>query len=150
MSTLKTDYKDAIYSGDKQYQITQSGSNSTIKDVTNYEQEGDPFCANDINRTNAEINRMNHITLITLSQSNWTLSSGTIYTQRVDIAELTSDMDLEMMSALPYNSTLDQQKAYNKMFTILSQGVAETYDGYAMFKIYKQASSNITVALKGI
>lgn len=150
MSTLKTDYKDAIFSGKKQYQIASSGGNSTITDVTNYTQEGTRFGADDINATNREVNRMNHITLITLGQSNWTPSSGTIYTQRIDIGELTSDMNLEMMSALPYNATTDEQKAYNKMFTILSQGVAETYDGYAMFKIYKQASSNITVALKGI
>ncbi|WP_432627260.1 hypothetical protein [Brotaphodocola sp.] len=54
---LKTDYKDAAWSGDRLYKITDAGSGkSTIEDVTSYTVSGDSFGAKDINATNKAVN----------------------------------------------------------------------------------------------
>ena len=54
---LKTDYKDAAWSGDRLYKITDAGSGkSTIEDVTSYTVSGDNFGAKDINATNKAVN----------------------------------------------------------------------------------------------
>ena len=61
---LKTDYKDAMYDGARKYRITaNTDGTSVIADETAYTQEGDPFGANDINETNAAVNRQEHVTL---------------------------------------------------------------------------------------
>lgn len=56
---LKTNYKDALWDGDRLYQVTDAGSGkSAIKDVTVYTQIGDSFGAKDINDTNTEVNKL--------------------------------------------------------------------------------------------
>lgn len=58
--SLKTDYKDAVYTGKRKYRITgNSDGTSGIEDATEYEQEGTRFGAKDINDTNEAIN--NHL-----------------------------------------------------------------------------------------
>lgn len=54
---LKTDYKDAAWSGDRLYKITDAGNGkSTIEDVTSYTVSGNSFGAKDINATNKAVN----------------------------------------------------------------------------------------------
>ena len=57
---LKTDYKNAIFSGERKYQeiFNNDGTKSFI-DRTAYTEAGDKFGANDINATNAAINATN-------------------------------------------------------------------------------------------
>lgn len=56
---LKTNYKDALWDGDRLYQVTDAGSGkNAIKDVTVYTQIGDSFGAKDINDTNTEVNKL--------------------------------------------------------------------------------------------
>lgn len=56
---LKTDYKDAAWSGDRLYKITDAGNGkSTIDDVTSYTVSGDNFGAKDINATNKAVNSL--------------------------------------------------------------------------------------------
>lgn len=56
---LKTDYKDAAWSGDRLYKITDAGNGkSTIDDVTSYTVSGDNFGAKDINATNEAVNSL--------------------------------------------------------------------------------------------
>lgn len=57
--SLKTDYVDAVYTGDKAYTITENGDGtSKITDSTTYSQTGSSFGAKDINETNTEVNRV--------------------------------------------------------------------------------------------
>lgn len=56
---LKTDYKDAVWSGDRRVRITpDSGTvvTGSIKDITSYDTTGDVFGASDINATNTQVN----------------------------------------------------------------------------------------------
>ena len=57
--SLKTDYTDAVWSGDRRVRITPDGGTAfegTIRDITNYDNAGDVFGAADINATNAQVN----------------------------------------------------------------------------------------------
>lgn len=55
--SLKTDYKDAIFPGNRKYQMIQNeDSTVSFQDVTEYTQEGDSFGATDINMTNMLVN----------------------------------------------------------------------------------------------
>ena len=57
--SLKTDYVDAVYTGDKAYTITENGDGtSKITDSTTYSQTGSSFGAKDINETNTEVHRV--------------------------------------------------------------------------------------------
>lgn len=59
MSSLKTNYKDAVWSGDRRVRITPDGGTAyegTIRDITSYDEAGDVFGAADINATNAQVN----------------------------------------------------------------------------------------------
>ncbi|WP_432628986.1 hypothetical protein [Brotaphodocola sp.] len=54
---LKTNYKDAAWSGDRLFKIESAGSDKvTISDVTSYTVSGDSFGAADINATNKAVN----------------------------------------------------------------------------------------------
>lgn len=56
--SLKTDYKDAMFQGNRKYQMIQNDDGTvSFEDVTEYTQEGDSFGAKDINDTNIELNK---------------------------------------------------------------------------------------------
>lgn len=147
--SLKTDYKDAVYSGDRRYAITENGDGtSKITDSTVYSQEGTRFGANDINNTNAAVNRLNHVTEITLNKNSWE-GNFAPYTQSVSVSGITVDDEPLVVSALVDGASVDTQKAYNKAFAILCAGTATTSDGKITFKVYKKPATTITVGLKG-
>lgn len=57
--SLKTNYTDAVWSGDRRVRITPDGGaayEGTIRDITNYDNAGDVFGAADINATNTQVN----------------------------------------------------------------------------------------------
>nr|DAG33849.1 MAG TPA: hypothetical protein [Bacteriophage sp.] len=81
---LKTTYKDDIYDGNRKYQqISNADGTISLVDQTNYTQEGDSFKAEDINATNAAINRLYDTKTATLTAGGWT--SSTPYTQTVTV-----------------------------------------------------------------
>ena len=147
---LKTDYKDAMYDGARKYRITaNTDGTSVIADETAYTQEGDPFGANDINATNAAVNRQEHVALITLTADAWTGDEAP-YEQTVAVDGVTAEDNPILVSALEDGADLAAQKAYNKAFGILATGTGTTADGSVTFKVYKQPTTDITVGLKGV
>ena len=147
---LKTDYKDAMFDGDRKYRITaNTDGTSRIADETAYTQEGDSFGANDINATNKAVNLLNHTTQVTLTAAGWT-GSAAPYTQTVEVEGATEEMEAILVSALASGADLDTQKAYAKAFGIISSGTAELGDGTATFRVYKKPATDCTVGLKGV
>jgi hypothetical protein len=147
---LKTDYKDAMYDGARKWRITQnSDGTSGIADETSYTQEGDRFGANDINSTNTAINRINHVTEVTLTASGWE-GGAAPYTQTVSVPGATADLDAILVSALADGASVTTQKAYIKAFGIISSGTASLGNGTATFKVYKKPATDCLVGLKGV
>lgn len=147
---LKTDYKDAMFDGDRKYRITANADGtSRIADETEYTQEGDFFGANDINATNKAVNHLTHTTQVTLTVGGWT-GSAAPYTQTVKVNEATEKMEAILVSALAAGADLDTQKAYAKAFGIISSGTAELGNGTATFWAYKKPATDCTVGLKGV
>lgn len=82
---LKTTYKDDIYDGNRKYQqISNADGTISLVDQTNYTQEGDSFKAEDINATNAAVNRLYDVSNVTLTAGGWTTSAP--YTQTVTVS----------------------------------------------------------------
>ena len=78
MTKLKTDYKDAAWTGNRVYKITDAGSGkSTIEDTTSYTVAGDRFGAKDINATNEAVNRLYATPVsVTFKASAWAGSTA--------------------------------------------------------------------------
>lgn len=147
---LKTDYRDDEFDGNRKYKISDIGDGlSSIEDKTTYLQEGDMFGAEDINATNRAVNLLNHTTEVTLTVSGWT-GSAAPYSQTVEVAGATEEMEAILVNALSPGANLDTQKAYTKAFGIISSGTAELGNGTATFKVYKKPATDCTVGLKGV
>lgn len=86
---LKTDYKDAIYDGNRKYTKAENDDGTiSLVDATSYSQEGDLFGADDINATNTVVNAIQDLMApisktVTLSASGW--SSGVYKLSDADI-----------------------------------------------------------------
>lgn len=147
---LKTDYRDDEFDGNRKYKISDIGEGlSSIEDKTTYLQEGDMFGAEDINATNRAVNLLNHTTEVTLTVSGWT-GSAAPYSQTIEVAGATEEMEAILVNALSPGANLDTQKAYTKAFGIISSGTAELGNGTATFKVYKKPATDCTVGLKGV
>jgi len=87
---LKTDYKDDVFEGDRQYSLTQNANNTiSLRDVTTYTREGDQFGAGDINATNEALNNLTDVELPALKKSvsdGKTLLAAAITAKRVAAA----------------------------------------------------------------
>lgn len=147
---LKTDYKDAMYDGQRRYRlIVNEDGTYSLPDETTYTQKGDAFGSNDINSTNKEINRINRVTPVLLAASGWT-GDAVPYTQTVAVSGATADGEPILVSALDDGAAIDAQKAYAKAFGIISSGTASTDNGTATFKVYKKPDTDCTIGLKGV
>ena len=99
--SLKTNYKNDIFSGNRKYNlISNTDGTVSLEDVTEYQQAGDIFNADDINATNIKVNEIetnqnktqtdientNGVIDVTVPVSNWSLSAP--YTQTISIPDL--------------------------------------------------------------
>lgn len=57
-TALKTNFKDSQWTGEKKFQMSQSGDTVTLTDVTTYSQVGDSYQASDINAANTLLNNL--------------------------------------------------------------------------------------------
>jgi len=147
---LKTDYKDDGFAGNRKYRmITNADGTMSFEDVTPYDPVGDSFGAKDINDTNKAINRLDHVTEVSLTAAGWT-GSAVPYTQTVTVAGATADMEAMVVSALADGATGAVQEAYNKAFGIVVSGTASLGNGTATFKVYKKPTTDIKIGLKGV
>jgi len=147
---LKTDYKDAMFDGQRRYRLIPNEDGTySLPDATTYTQQGDKFGANDINATNKAIKRIDHVTEVTLTAAGWT-GSAAPYTQSVAVPGVTEDLEAMVVSSLADGATEAVQKAYSKAFGIVTSGTASLGSGTATFKAYKKPVTDIKIGLKGV
>lgn len=146
--SLKTDYQDAVYSGNKKYTIVDNGDGtSTITDSTDYEQEGTRFGAKDINDTNELVNRLQGLLTMSLPAANWT-GSAAPYSQTVNVAGITAEDNPTMVRTLTGSEDEATIKAYEKAYGFIFAG--QTGDGTVTFYAKKLPTTDITIGLKGV
>ena len=147
---LKTDYKDAMFDGQRRYRLIPNEDGTySLPDETIYTQKGDKFGANDINATNKAINQINHVTEVTLTAAGWT-GSAAPYTQTITVSGATEDMEAIVVSALEDGAIEATQKSYSKAFGIVTSGTAYLGEGTATFRVYKKPVIDIKIGLKGV
>lgn len=147
---LKTDYMDAMFDGQRRYRLIPNEDGTySLPDETTYTQKGDKFGANDINSTNEAVNRLNHVTEITLTASGW-IGSAAPFVQKVTVTGATEDMEAIVVSALEDGATEAVQKSYVKAFGFVVSGTASLGASTATFKVYKKPVTDIKIGLKGV
>ena len=171
--SLKENYKNDIYQGNRKYQTVQNEDGTiSLRDVTVYTQEGDIFSADDFNATNRAVNAIDKDntafrseimedvqnletqvgafvgeTLLSFSASGW--SSTAPYTQTVSFAGIkesdTPVYGLRLTGTLS-NVTVEAQKlAWGYIDRIASGNGRVTAYCYS-----KKPGTNITVSAKGV
>lgn len=109
---LKTNYKDDIYDGNRKYQqISNSDGTISLVDQTVYTQEGDSFKAEDINATNAAVNRLYDAKTATLTAGGWTSSAP--YSQTATVPGI-KETDRPEISCIDDLSSKASKKARRK------------------------------------
>lgn len=150
---LKTNYKDDILASGttvrKYTQVTNSDGTVSFTDATEYQQEGDTFGANDINSTNAEVNRSKNIAPVTLLADSW-VGDDAPYSQTVAVEGLLTTDNPLIVSQLEDGASKETARAYNKAFGIIISGTGKAENGIATFKVYKKPEIDIIIGLKGV
>ena len=73
--SLKTNYKNDMFSGKRKYQVTENSDGTiSLDDVTEYVQNGDVFSADDINKTNTAVNNLDGNLQVFSSETNQAIS----------------------------------------------------------------------------
>ncbi|MGC6177009.1 hypothetical protein [Lacrimispora sp. 38-1] len=145
---LKTDYKDAMYDGQRRYRLIPNEDGTySLPDETTYTQKGDKFGANDINVTNKAINQINHVTEVTLTAAGW--SSSVPYTQTVNVSGLTETDRPTVSLYLPDGITVVDLDLQNKAYDCVNRAVS----GNGNITVYcykKKPAVDFQIQMKGV
>lgn len=153
--SLKTDYKNDKFVGVRKYKLSNNADNTiSLQDVTQYEQEGDVFSADDINSTNHAINEattsINAIKKsidVTLKASSW--SSSSPYSQIISVSGITSAS--VPIPGLKYPSSYTKQKKneIDRCTNMITD--IETQNGTVVFKCqFDKPTTDLIITLKGV
>ena len=144
---LKENYKNDQFEGSRKYALTEGSDGLyTIEDMTEYEQEGDVFGAEDINDTNKAVNRLNHSISVTFLSSGWSLSAP--YTQTIT-AEGFVDTDKPIPIFVDDGTSETDSKNKSKAYGCVTYFESGNGTVTATCK-YKKPTSNFTVEFKGV
>lgn len=89
MSALPTDYQDDVLDTSvntkRKFKMTNNDDNTiSLDDVTDYEKEGTPFGAADINRTNGAVNRKITVNGVAAKNIDITINGNNLYITTTD------------------------------------------------------------------
>lgn len=144
---LKENYKNDQFEGSRKYALTEGGDGLyTIEDMTEYEQEGDVFGAEDINNTNKAVNRLNHSISVTFLSSGWSLSAP--YTQTITAEEFV-DTDKPIPIFVDDGTSETDSKNKSKAYGCVTYFESGNGTVTATCK-YKKPTSDFTVEFKGV
>lgn len=152
MAVLPVNYVDAVWSGNREYSLTQN-PNSTVSltDVTEYSVEGSQFGAGDINATNRQVNGISGAKTITIAASAWgsspvVVSGGSYYV--ATISNLTIYTENPQISIAPAGAIPTDAEEAN--FSAIAYAVANVSAGSITFYAYTKPTVSISVLVKGV
>lgn len=145
---LKTNYKDAVFSGERKYQeIFNPDGTKSFTDRTSYTTQGDRFGANDINATNSAVNALQGLRQVLVDVSKW--SNTAPYTQEISVPGITSTDSPGVGLYLSGQESADAVKAMNKAFGMVD--FVETLNGKIRVKCFnKKPTVSFWIGLKGV
>lgn len=145
---LKTDYKDAMFDGQRRYRLIPNEDGTySLPDETTYTQKGDRFGANDINATNKAINQINHVTEVTLVSAGW--SSSAPYTQIVNVPGIIETDRPTVSLYLPDGITAADVDLQSKAYDCINRAV--TGNGSITVYCYKKRPAvDFQIQMKGV
>ena len=121
--SLKTDYKDAMYDGQRRYRLIPNEDGTySLPDETTYTQKGDKFGANDINSTNKAVNQLGHVKEVTLTATGW--SSSAPYTQTVNVSGMVETDRPTVSLYLPDGITAADVDLQSKAYDCVNRAVS--------------------------
>lgn len=148
MDNLKTNYKDAVFSGNRKYQEVNNGDGTvSFNDQTSYTQQGDRFGASDINGTNTAINAMIGVKNATFPSSGWTGNSAP-FQNVVAVSGITSTDTPIIALNLANNTTAANAASAHQAWSFINAIVSGngTITAYA----YKKPTVNLPIIIKGV
>lgn len=146
--SLKTDYKDAMFDGQRRYRLIQNEDGTySLPDATTYTQQGDKFGANDINSTNIEINKLETVKTVTLLAAGW--SSTAPYTQTVSVAGITADDKPIASLYLSDGITAAEVKLQSKAFACVDRATTGT-GNITVYCYNKKPAADFQIQMKGV
>ena len=152
MATLPTNYVDAVWTGNRKYQMIQNqDSTVSFTDETDYSVEGSFFGANDINQTNAQVNGLSVAKTIAIGSSSWSSSPQTVDGNSYYVATITGltiYVENPEISIAP-TGTVPTTTEENR-FSALAYAVANVSAGSITFYAYTKPTSTIRVLAKGV
>ena len=149
---LPTNYVDAVWDGNRKYQMIQNqDSTVSFTDETDYSVEGTFFGANDINRTNSQVNGLSVAKTIAIGASVWSSTPSTVDGNSYYIATITGltiFVENPEISIAP-TGTVPTTTEENR-FSALAYAVANVSAGSITFYAYTKPTSTIRVLAKGV
>lgn len=154
--TLRTDYVDAVWSGERKFRFTQNSDNTTsVSDVTEYSVEGDVLGSADFNLTNVVIQEVENASMsfrrITLPASGW--SSGTynvngmaLYRQIITVTAIYNEHPILSLGAAGTVPTYDEEAAYS----LLKAAVANTSNNKITFYAVARPTTTMYIIAKEV
>lgn len=146
--SLKTDYKDAMYDGQRRYQLVKNEDGTySILDATTYTQAGDKFGANDVNAINTEVNKLHLMRLVRVPVSSW--SSKLPYTQTINIEEITAEDSPVISFSFSGSPTAEAIKAQNKAYGCVDKVITNA-GSITLYCYRKKPEVDFQIAVKGV
>lgn len=148
MTNLKTDYVDAVFTGNRKYTEVDNGDGTvSFTDSTSYTQAGTQFGASDINGTNGAINSIIGVKTATFSSTGWTGSSAP-FTNTITVAGITSTdapiISLNLGSSISATNAKSASKQWGYITAIVSGTSSLT--AYA----HTKPTVNLPIMIKGV
>ena len=153
---LRTDYQDAVWSGNRKYRLTTNGDNTTsVTDVTEYSVEGDNFGAGDINRTNAVIKEVENAEIssrrITVPANGWSANTVVIdgmalYVQTITVTAIYNEHPIISLGAAGTIPTQEEEAT----FSLIRAAIANVETNKITFYASSRPTNTVYVIAKEV
>ncbi len=109
----------------------------------------DTLSGNAAGNLQAQITELKTVSQVTLKVDKWTGASAP-YSQTVQLAGITANDNVTINSALVDGALPDEQKSYNKAFSLITSGTGVTGAGELTFRVYRKPARDIVLNVRKV